>query len=323
MPADRLFHPRAGHSRKVSSLTDFDFRVWWTYLMAADDYGVMRCSPVTIQAANDAFVRRPLKLIARALERLLQIGLIVDFIHQDVRYVCQLDWQDFQKVRYPRDSHDPSPPPEIMQLCSRDTSEMFRKRFGKIPETFPESSGNISEVSPESSGSISETSPQSSGKVSETLRSLPRAGARQTANGKRLTANGLEGESEGKPKKLSGHQRHAFCPPDGMNGFCVPEFLHREFTTMLGHRAEAFDLLTWYHTQDAERRRQQPVVPDALEWWRQELRAAIRARGWVKVAGLGVASPQSAAFECPHTPRCLGRNACDVLIRIGKVTSQP
>lgn len=125
----------------MTSLSDFEFRVWWTYELAADDYGVMRCSAVAIQAANDALAKRPSRLIEKALQVLIDIGLLVVFLHQQRRYVCQLNWQDFQKVRYPRESHEPCPPPEILRVCSGATQELFRNRSGNVLERDPNSSG--------------------------------------------------------------------------------------------------------------------------------------------------------------------------------------
>jgi hypothetical protein len=170
MPVDRFFHPRAGHSRKVNGLTDQDFRVWWSYVLAADDYGVMRRSAVTLQAANDSLEKRSIKAIERSLDRLVDARLVVPFMHQAEPYVCQLDWQDFQKVRYPRESHLPIPPDDILAQCSRATQELFQQRSRKI-----------SEMPPEDSGTCSASDPQ-----------FPRARTHEeaNANGKRLTADG-------------------------------------------------------------------------------------------------------------------------------------
>jgi hypothetical protein len=167
MPLDRLFHPRAGHSRKVTALSHLEFRVWWTYEMVADDYGVMRRSPVVLQAANDSLARISRRVVDRALDRIVEVGLLVPFGHQDAWYVCQLDWQDFQKVRYPRESHQPSPTPEVLQRCSDNTRALFQQRSGNSPEVLPKDSS--------------------------------RARTREEANGLRLTANGSEGV-QGKPE---------------------------------------------------------------------------------------------------------------------------
>ena len=74
MPADRLFHARLGHSAKVSSLSDLEYRVWTTYVLAADDFGVMRADAVAFQAAHDALSGRPARAIKKCIERLVKGG---------------------------------------------------------------------------------------------------------------------------------------------------------------------------------------------------------------------------------------------------------
>ena len=109
MPADRVLHPRLGHSAKVSSLSDLAFRVWTTYVLAADDFGVMRADGVAFQAAHDALRERPVEEVAVSIERLVAVGLVSAFEHQGARFLYQADWQDFQRVRFPARTPHPLP----------------------------------------------------------------------------------------------------------------------------------------------------------------------------------------------------------------------
>lgn len=181
MPADRLIHPRLGHSVKVCSLSDFEHRVWLTYELAADDYGVMRLSATTVKSANEAFDNRSDVSVQRALERLVEVGLVVAFTHQGRRYCCQRDWQNYQRVKHPRDTMQPLPDDAVIATCTAATQKLFVQHPSKRSAELPEDFGKVSE------GDRTEKSE---------LGSLARARTRETANGYRPMAHGLEEQKE-------------------------------------------------------------------------------------------------------------------------------
>lgn len=178
MPADRLIHPRLGHSAKVGSLSDLEFRVWIIYQVASDDYGVMRMSAVTVQAADDALARRRPQQIDAALAKLAAIDLVQTFEHQGRQYCYQRDWQSFQRVKHPRETMQPQPPRELVAKCSPSTRALFANHKLKGAEALLENSPKTSETLQQP---LSENG------------SLACARTRETANGQRLTANGSEG----------------------------------------------------------------------------------------------------------------------------------
>lgn len=163
MPDDRFLHRRASHSAKVNTLTDLEYRVWTQYLLSADDFGVMRYSAIAIQSDNDALEARPAKAITAALQALVAVNLIGQFTHQQRPYLYQHDWQDWQKVTYPRKTIEPQPP---VALCSRNTQWLLSHWPGgkpvsswKAPEHFaskvvtdlPEDLENVSKTFSKSS----------------------------------------------------------------------------------------------------------------------------------------------------------------------------
>ena len=215
MPADRLLHARLGHSAKVSSLSDLEFRVWATYLLAADDFGVMRAEAVAFQAAHDGLSGRPAKAVKRCIERLVKAGLVAAFVHQGARYLYQTDWQDFQRVRYPLRTMHPLP-------VSAEVSEKTRRLWsvhpggvrvpagprlsGAAPDESPgtqDATGNRPAGFPQSSGKGAGRVPEDSGSCSEDFPSHARAC--QTANGLWLTAHGSGsgGAGEGEPAAVA------------------------------------------------------------------------------------------------------------------------
>ena len=222
MPADRLFHARLGHSAKVSSLSDLAYRVWTTYMLAADDFGVMRADAVAFQAAHDALSTRPAEEVASCIERVREVGLVETFEHQGARYLFQADWQDFQRVRFPARTLHPLPAsakvsarthylwsvhpggtrvpalPKNFGTTSPQLLHNSRSASTQIPDNIESGAAlrlGLSEPGleplPHNSGTTSEALPEKSRTSSEELPSHARA--YETANGLRIEGKGGAG----------------------------------------------------------------------------------------------------------------------------------
>lgn len=138
----RKIQPQAGMDSKLADLTDFEIRVWWQYVSSANDVGVMPATASVLQAGNRYLAKKPAKMVQRALERIVAIGLLQTFEHDGVRYCWNVKWQDSQEIRYPRRHSWPLPPAQDFQKASDATRELFakfQKERGKVSETFHDS----------------------------------------------------------------------------------------------------------------------------------------------------------------------------------------
>lgn len=261
MPDDRFLHRRLGHSEKVNSLSDFEFRVWSQFILSSDDFGVMRFSATTLQADNDAIASKGTKIVQRAIERLAIVGLIRTFQHQNRTYCYQHDWQDWQKVRYPSKTIHPLPPADAIAECSRNTRWLFAHYPGgedkmpswkapkewddsrKIPGKFPEQSG---EDSSDDSASRAQPLAVSLQPLASSRSPVPHPASR----------HGLP------TLHRRGHHTHAFCS----ERICVPDFLHERFAGAVGIGSEP--LLLGFYAETVERLpAAQSIEPDPLKFW--------------------------------------------------------
>lgn len=125
MAGQRMLHPQQSLSRKVTALSDFEYRVWEQTKLSADDFGVLPYSPLPLRTDNLRLRKAPERQVSDALTRLCADGLLVLFEHQGESYVCAPAWQTWQMVAFPRKTIRPKPTPEALALCDAVTQYLF------------------------------------------------------------------------------------------------------------------------------------------------------------------------------------------------------
>lgn len=284
MPQDRLRNQCAGTSRKLSSLTDFEYRVWDQYQLSADDYGIMPAEAIRIQADNLALRARPAADVQNALDRMVEIGLLFAFDVQHRRYVCDPQWQYFQRVQYPKQTLNPAPPAAVLDKCHLLTQALFAQCFGRRSHKFRKP--------PELSEPVLENS-----EISQNLPEGPRSP--QVASTKWLVANGKEemakserppdisrpfqrrapeGRSDGVMAGALGkeHNSHRACSPNF--AWCVPGGVHAKFRNALAPRFGRDDtaadvaLEAWYAAVWSDLPTDF-IMPDAFKFWQRQFDA--------------------------------------------------
>lgn len=276
MPNDRLFHKRAGHSAKVNSLTDFEELAWRYYIESADDFGVMRFSAITLQADHDRMARKPAKTVQRALARVEAVGLIKTFEHQKRTYCYQPDWQDWQKIDYPRATISPKPPTDEL---SDKTRELFAKHPGgwskKKPRTCADDSQNIPQTFPEHSQNIPRTVPEGFGKPSGEIAPKPLAVSHKPLAVSR------------EPVSASAPNARSKLPVFRGQRLVVFDWMLDDLARMLGKHNDAFDLHAWFYALDQQAVDSDTVIPqrDGGKWLQDRTMEEAVRRGLPLSAG--------------------------------------
>jgi hypothetical protein len=137
MPDYRKLHNAHGNSQTLATISDYEFRVWTQYRASADDFGVCPLNAAKLQGDNRRLARDPASKVMKALKQLIEVGLVIPFAHQGLDYICQRDWQDFEDIRYPRNTSYPVPSPQAFALLSEKTAELFRNDSRKDSAKFP------------------------------------------------------------------------------------------------------------------------------------------------------------------------------------------
>lgn len=166
-------------------LTDLQHRVWTQYLLSADDFGIMHATAVKLQADNLSLSRRPVKVIARCLEALIVCGLLRVFEHQGERYVYSYNWQQWQKIEYPRQTDTPPLPLDALEQCDDSTRALMMKHPGgqRKDRRRPDDDQSY----------LGRASQRDSEGIPPTRAGAPAKRLTANANGVRLTAHGSEG----------------------------------------------------------------------------------------------------------------------------------
>lgn len=262
MPDDRLFHRKLQQSEKVTSLTDFEFRIWTAYVLTADDFGVLLNHPMALQQANRAIKPKPPRVVKRAIEHLLAVGLVQGFEWERQPYLYQWDWQYWQRIVYPRRTLLPRPP---IERCCLDTKWLLSHHPGGKP---------IGRASAPDGWQISETISE---KISETVSEIPpeNISPMPLAVSRKPLAVSRGG---GEPPPPNGRGKRVVFPGQRLTVF---EWQLTECMRLLGPHVETFDLHAWFYDLDARILGEGLIPPDrdGGKWLKAELLAEAQRRG--------------------------------------------
>lgn len=270
-----MIHPEQGMSRKVTLLTDFEYRVFEQTKLSSDDFGVMPYTSTILRAHNSRLRKASEKQVFDALRRMVVLALLLVFDDQDETFVCAPVWQTWQTIAFPRKTSYPKPPAKVLEQCDEATRELFtrhpggkkpsKKNSAAIPESSRNPPRNDSVVIPDpipvsfqkKTGTSDDVGPANAG-----------AGAGANAN---ANANANARESTRGAPLIVGPAR--FDRLQASNAFVgarlrIPHVFHEELRNKLGGQNPEAELRSWYQTVDAEVESTGETVPDIFKFLR-------------------------------------------------------
>jgi hypothetical protein len=125
MGADRFIHKRAGSGDRVNKLNDLEFRFWVFYELGADDFGVIRNDVAAFIETHPYFATVKPALAKAALASMVTIMDLVRFKTHGLEFLCQRDWQDFQKGEWAQVTTRPRPEDAIIATFTPWTQALF------------------------------------------------------------------------------------------------------------------------------------------------------------------------------------------------------
>lgn len=254
----------------MSALDHLSFRVWATYIVASDDFGVMPEEASVIKSTNRGLKKTSDRAIAQAMKRLAE-GLLRRFTWQGQAYLWQPDWQAWQGIRYPRATTHPMPAFEDLRTFADTETQIL---FSKHREASQRNSGNPSETSPTPvCAGGRETLPLTQ-PLTQTLPQTPDAEMAETpardADGRALGSGGAWGNTHQRRNGLASN-RHLKCytSPACARGYCVPQFFGDQCAEQLGMGDPEAGRRAFLAFVDATLA-QTPAGPvgDSLKFWR-------------------------------------------------------
>ena len=120
---NRIIKESIHTSKKVSALSDFQFRLWTYLLVYVDDYGRGMADPAIVHGRCMARLKgRTIKDVGDALKKLADMGCILLYEIDGESYLCFPNWDKHQTIRNKRSNFPPPPAAETLSDASGSQS---------------------------------------------------------------------------------------------------------------------------------------------------------------------------------------------------------